>query len=394
MGKILLGVTGGIACYKAVYLLRLLKKLRYDVRVVMTESACRFVGHVTFETLSGSPVYMADSRGAPIDHIELASWADLIVIAPATANTIAKLANGLADNLLTALCLAARSKIMVFPAMNSVMYQNPATKANMDTLTARGFYVAEAETGELACDETGTGRLTEPEDIAQRIQLFLTRSKPLLAGKNVLVTAGPTVEEIDSVRYISNYSSGKMGFAVAEAAQAMGAEVLLVSGPVSLIPPVKNIVRVKSASDMLKTVKEKAESADILIMTAAVADYAPSNAYNGKIKKSADRFSIELVKTADVIKEAAERKRPDQFFAGFAAESENPEENALVKLKEKALDLIVLNDISKPGIGFNSDDNEVTLFFADGGKFHMDKQPKRELAYEILQKIAEKLKDE
>jgi phosphopantothenoylcysteine decarboxylase/phosphopantothenate--cysteine ligase len=200
------------------------------------------------------------------------------------------------------------------------------------------------------------------------------------------------VEEIDSVRYISNYSSGKMGFSVAEAAQAMGAEVLLISGPVSLIPPVKNVIYVKNASDMLKAVKEKAGAADILIMTAAVADYTPLKAYNGKIKKSAARFSIDLVKTADVIKEAAERKRPDQFFAGFAAEIENPEENALTKLKEKALDLIILNDISKPGIGFNSDDNEVTLFFADGGKVHMDKQPKRAIAYRILREIAEKLK--
>ncbi|MDR2400254.1 MAG: bifunctional phosphopantothenoylcysteine decarboxylase/phosphopantothenate--cysteine ligase CoaBC [Deferribacteraceae bacterium] len=394
MSNILLGVTGGIACYKAVYVLRLLKKSGHNVRVIMTEDAARFVGGLTFETLSESPVYIEGVRGAPIDHIDLANWADIFLIAPATANTIAKLAHGLADNLLAATALAAGSEIMVFPAMNSAMYMNPATQANIKTLIARGYFVAVPAAGALACDESGIGRLAEPDEIVRLVQLSLIvgHFDPILAGKHILVTAGPTAENIDSIRYISNHSSGKMGVALAEAAQALGGEVELICGPVSLKPAVENTLYVKSAADMLKAVTERVNNADILIMNSAVADYTPANPNSGKIKKSADTLSIDLVKTVDILKEAAKGKRRDQFFVGFAAECENSEENALIKLKEKGLNLIALNDVSKPGIGFNSDDNEVMLIFEDGEKLSLPKQPKQTLAYKILIKIAEKLK--
>jgi phosphopantothenoylcysteine decarboxylase/phosphopantothenate--cysteine ligase len=385
MSNIILGVTGGIACYKAVYLLRGLKKLGHDVRVIMTKDACRFVAPLTFETLSGSPAVI-DGGGSPLEHIELAKWADIAVIAPATANTIAKLAHGLADNILTAAILAVRCDVMIFPAMNDAMYKNPATRDNLALLKPRGVYVAEAAFGELACDDEGVGRLQEPEKIVEAVSIRLGGGE--FSGVKILVTAGPTAEEIDAVRCISNYSSGKMGYAIAEAAEYMGAEVTLISGPTSLKPPAVKTLYVKSAADMLKAVKENFISADILIMAAAVADYTPLAPRTGKIKKTENTLTIELVRTADTLKDAAKNKRKDQFIVGFAAESEEPEANALAKLKEKALDLIVLNDISKPGIGFNSDNNEVTLFFADGERIFFAKQPKREIAVNILRAIA------
>jgi phosphopantothenoylcysteine decarboxylase/phosphopantothenate--cysteine ligase len=396
MSNILLGVTGGIACYKAVYLLRLLKKSGHVVRVIMTKDATRFVGPLTFETLSESPVYIESTRGVPIDHIDLANWADVFLIAPASANTIAKTAHGLADNLLTAALLAAKADIiMVYPAMNEAMYMNPATQDNIKTLISRGFYVAKPAVGELACVESGIGRLTEPEDILEQVGLYLAlgRITPVLAGKRILVTAGPTVEEIDAVRYISNYSSGKMGLALAEAAQTLGGEVELICGAPSVKSRVNRAIYTKSAEDMRKAVLERVADTDILIMNAAVADYTPVYPDKGKIKKTPS-MNLELVKTADILKEAAELKRSGQFFAGFAAESENSEENALIKLREKKVDLIALNDISNPAIGFNSDYNEVTAFFADGEKALFAKQPKRILAYRLLIKIAEKLKNE
>jgi phosphopantothenoylcysteine decarboxylase/phosphopantothenate--cysteine ligase len=394
MSNILLGVTGGIACYKAVYLLRLLKKAGHNVRVVMTKDAARFVTPLTFETLSDFPVRIESLSGSPIEHITLANWADIFLIAPATANTIAKLAHGIADNLLTATVLASKAEIMIYPAMNAAMYLNPATQANIKLLIQRGIYVALPAIGELACEESGIGRLAEPEEIALQVGLTLAvgRIEQVLAGRRVLVTAGPTVEEIDSVRSISNHSSGKMGFAIAESAQLLGCNVELVSGPVALKSSVKNIVYVKSAADMLKAVVERAAQADICIMNAAVADYTPLAPREGTSKKTDERFSIELIQTADVLKEAAKNKRKEQFFAGFAAEAGNLEENAKAKLKEKGLDLMVLNDISREDIGFNSDSNEVTLFFADGERVTLAKQPKIEIAHRLLLKIAERLK--
>ncbi|MDR2104804.1 MAG: bifunctional phosphopantothenoylcysteine decarboxylase/phosphopantothenate--cysteine ligase CoaBC [Deferribacteraceae bacterium] len=393
MSNILLGATGGIACYKAVYLLRLLKRAGHAVRVVMTKDAARFVGPLTFETLSESPVYIESLRGAPIDHIALSTWADLFLIAPASANTIAKIAHGLADNLLTAALLATKADVMLYPAMNEAMFLNSATQTNIETLISRGYFVAKPASGELACLENGAGRLAEPEEILEQvdIRLAIGRFKPLFAGKRFLITAGATIEAIDAVRYISNYSSGKMGLALALAAENLGGDVELIYGARPLKSGLKNTIYAKSAEDMRQAVLERVEKADVFIMNAAVADYTPRHPNREKIKKTADSINLELVKTVDILKEAAKLKRRGQFFIGFAAESENSEENALKKLKDKGVDLIALNDVSNHEIGFNSDYNEITAFFADGERVVFAKQPKRILAYRFLLHAAERI---
>lgn len=388
MANILLGVSGGIAAYKAAYLLRLLQKDNHNVKVVMTAAAEKFVGKLTFEALSGHPVYTDSFPVSPISHIDMAKWADMFIIAPATANTIAKIAHGIADNLLTSAALAFDKKLIICPAMNNKMYLNKATEDNIALLKSRGVNFIEPVSGNLACGDEAVGKLEEPENIVKALDRYLCKK---LSGLKILVTAGPTVEEIDPVRFISNYSSGKMGYAIAEKAAENGAEVALISGPVSLFPPVANVINVKSAEQMLSAVKKRVDWCDILIMAAAVADYRPEIRHNQKIKKTADNktMSLLLVRNCDILKDISAYKRKDQIFIGFAAESQDISKNALIKLNEKGLDAIAANDISREDIGFNSDDNEITIFFKDKENIKLSKRSKEEIASELLDTAAE-----
>ena len=388
--RILLGVTGGIAAYKSVSLMRLLQKEGHDVRVVMSENAARFVSPLTFQALCEFPVTVNEfatgikTSSDALSHIDTAKWAELIVIAPATANTIAKMAAGIADNLLTSMLLAASCPVAVFPAMNNNMYAHPATQANLKTLISRGIDVSEPAVGKLACGDTAQGKMPEPEFIVNYLKKYCDSS---FKGLKVLVSAGPTVEAIDPVRYISNRSSGKMGYAVAGALQSKGAIVTLVSGPVTLTPPVKDCIMVESAAQMLTELEKRASDCDILIMAAAVADYT-LEANPQKIKKTDSDMELRLKKTPDILKTLSANKRGNQVFVGFAAESEKLLEHAAEKLKSKKLDLIVANDISRSDIGFNADDNEVVLLYGSE-KEHIDKASKNRIAEIIINKALE-----
>ncbi len=390
MANVLLCVTGGIAAYKSVHLLRLLQKSGHDVRVVLTANATRFISPLTFQALSTHPVHTDEfSAGAPaLNHIESAEWADIVIIAPASANTIAKLASGIADNLMTSILLAFTGDLFVFPAMNVHMYNHPATQTNISTLKQRGVYVGDPSTGALACGYNAPGRLPEPEEIVAAVSAHL-KGKALLSGVRVLITAGPTVEDIDPVRYITNRSSGRMGYALANAARQMGADVTLISGPTSLTPPPVSIINVRSASDMLNAVEAHVNNAGILIMAAAVADYTAQSPAPQKIKKNDAELRLTFVKTKDILKTISHLKKPAQVFAGFAAESENHIDNALQKLKSKQLDMIALNDISRTDIGFDVPDNEITLLFADGMREEISKRSKSEAADIILARLSE-----
>jgi len=389
--QILLGVSGGIAAYKACELTRLLIKARAKVEVVMTENAARFVPPLTFETLSGHPVHtgMFNQHSNPLVHIELADRTELLVIAPATANIIGKIANGVADDLLTTLYLATKAKVLVCPAMNVNMYEHAAVRENLAKLKARGVEVLEPESGELACGWEGKGRLPDPDLIAEACEYLLAPKH--FTGKKIMVTAGPTREALDPVRFISNRSSGKMGYALARAARANGAEVMLVSGPSALRPPlgVKR-VSVESADDMRKACEKYSREADIVIMAAAVSDFRPRAEARSKIKKEKGLARIELEKTPDVIAEMGKRKRPDQILVGFAAETEELVKNAQKKLKEKNLDMIVANDVSKKGAGFDVDTNIATILPKRGRIEYLPKLTKLELSYRIMDSIKKK----
>jgi phosphopantothenoylcysteine decarboxylase/phosphopantothenate--cysteine ligase len=391
MANILIGVSGGIACYKIPSLCRLFKREGHDVKVILTENASKFVTPLTFESVTGNRAYTGefDPGLDPeiIEHIELAGWADKFIIAPATANTVAKAAQGIADNLLASTLLVYTKPAYFVPAMNTNMFNHPATQNNLRILAERGNILIEPDSGELACGTSGKGRMKEPEELFRLIE----GERPL-AGLRVLVTAGATVEPIDPVRYISNYSSGKMGLAVALKARELGAEVKIIAGSISADCSGFDTVRVKSAEDMLKAVKENIGSCDILIKAAAVADYAPVEAALQKIKKSEGELVIRLKKNPDILKEIAPLKKHSQVFCGFAAESENLNKNAIRKLNEKKLDMIVANDISRKDIGFGSDDNEADIFFADGSSEHFDKGSKKKLAELILIRAAGLLK--
>lgn len=422
--KIILGVTGGIAAYKACILCRLLVKSGAHVFVVMTPAAAKLVGKETFEALSGHPVSIEIfDKTEDISHIALASNADMVVIAPATANTIAKIAAGMADNMLTAVTLAATCTVAVAPAMNTNMYNNPATQENLQTLLRRGIYVIAPAEGDLACGTSGAGRMKEPEELfedicailSQRLEnktvqgqienhqgrlpspvkpLELTQTRLLPkasgAGFKVVITAGPTVEDLDPVRFISNNSSGKMGYSLAQAAAALGADVTLISGPVNLEAP-KGVrkIDVKSAVQMLSAVEDYVKSADIFIGCAAVADFRAETISPVKIKKSddADTLTIKLVKNPDIVATVGKLESNRPFTVGFAAETNNLHDFARAKLQKKHLDLIVLNDVSNKEIGFNSDENEVTVFDKDGQIAHFDKQPKPVIAQYLMELI-------
>ena len=366
MSLIALGITGGIGAYKAVEVVRGLQKRGYDVAAIMTRSAQRFVGTVTFEAITRRRVItdqFAEGANSDIEHISLATNAALLLVAPATANAIGKCANGIADDFLTSLYLATRAPVLMAPAMNTNMLEHEAVRANMAILRTRGVRFVEPGDGYLACGWIGKGRLAEPDDIVDAADAML-RSAGTLAGRFVVVTAGPTYEDLDDVRYIGNRSSGKMGYAIATEAARRGARVLLVSGPVALQPPANvELVRVRSAAQMHTAVMAQAPQADIVVMAAAVADYAPRHRADGKIEKSDGALAMDLVRTRDILADlGAERGgRSNPLLVGFAAESGDPVERARQKLARKNADMIVANDISRPDAGFEVDTNSVTL---------------------------------
>lgn len=389
--RILLGITGGIAAYKAAELVRILKKAGAEVRVVMTAGAMEFITPLTLQALSGNPVHHAlldPEAEAGMGHIELAKWADLLLVAPASANFIARLTQGSGDDLLTTVCLATEAPIALAPAMNQAMWREPITQANIARLIdikGSKLYLFGPAEGMQACGDVGPGRMLEPEEIAvQAADLFETG---LLAGLNVVITAGPTREAIDPVRYISNHSSGKMGYAIAAAARDAGARVTLISGPVVIPAPERvHCLRVESARDMLDSALVQLDQCDIFIAAAAVADYRPMTPANQKIKKSADSMELTLVKNPDVVATvAAHEQRP--FTVGFAAETQDVDIYARDKLVRKNLDMIVANDVSMSDIGFNSDQNAVTVFWAENQQ-SFAQMSKQALARELVELIA------
>ncbi len=389
--KIVLGVCGGIAAYKSVELLRLLKRQGADVRVIMTHHAQAFVGPLTFEALSGQSVCTSlfeNAGEASFRHIDWAREAAAVIIAPATANMIGKLANGIADDALSTFMMAVTSPVCLCPAMNTNMYESRAVQRNLETLKHDGYLVLEPGTGELACGTSGPGRLPEPQVILDRLVSHLFPKD--LKDKRVLVTAGPTQESIDPVRFISNPSSGKMGYAVARAAEQRGAEVTLVTGPTHLTDPLNiNVVRVRTAEEMARRVFEFMDHSHIIIKTAAVSDFRPKKQVSRKIKKDREEWVLELEQTQDILKEIGQRKK-DQILVGFAAETEDLEKNAVQKLAEKKLDLIAANLIGNPDAGFAIDTNKVTLFYRDGTKEVIPEMEKDEVAHILLDRILEK----
>lgn len=389
---IVLGVSGGIAVYKAVEVLRLLTKAGADVHVVMTANACEFVTPLTFQTLSKNPVHTALFdlyQEREIGHISLAERADLFLVAPATANLIGKIANGLADDLLTTSLMATRAPVLICPAMNTNMYRNPFYQRNHRHLVAEGYHLLEPVSGELACGWEGQGKLPDPQMIFAAASRLLAPAD--LVGIKILVTAGPTREEIDPVRYLSNYSSGKMGYAIAAAAAARGAQVTLISGPVSLVPPVGvEIVAVSSALEMQQALADRFAATDVVIKAAAVADYRPAQRAGQKIKKQKDTFSLQLEKNPDLLAELGQRKTR-QLLIGFAAETEHLLENAATKLRNKNLDFIVANDVSAPGSAFGGDTNQVKFLFADGQVEELPLLTKDQVAQRLLDRVVERL---
>jgi phosphopantothenoylcysteine decarboxylase/phosphopantothenate--cysteine ligase len=389
--RILVGVTGGIAAYKSPELVRRLRERGADVQVVMTSGAQRFITALTLQAVSGRPVRtdLWDATAeAAMGHIELARWAELVLIAPASAGCIARLATGQADDLLTTLCLASEAPLAIAPAMNRVMWAHPATRANVATLEERGVTVLGPAVGEQACGEVGAGRMDEPLEIINGVMTLLRSGGPLV-GRRVLITAGPTRECIDPVRFVSNRSSGKMGFAMAQAAREAGAEVLLVSGPVSLpTPPGVRRVDVESAADMLAAVLQEIERTDVFISTAAVADYRPAHAYEQKIKKTSDRMDLALERTADIIATVAARA-PRPFVVGFAAETETVEQNARSKLLRKNLDMIAANEVGTDK-AFDCEDNQLIVLWRSGRR-ELGRAPKSVLAQRLVALIAEVL---
>ena len=404
--NIILAVTGGIAAYKSAILVRRLKDYGFDVRVVMTQGAQAFITPLTFQALSGNPVHtelLDPEAEAGMGHIELARWADLILVAPASCDSIAKFANGLADDLLSTLYLATKAPVWVAPAMNQQMWAAKATQRNLQTLVEDGVHVIMPDAGEQACGDVGLGRMPEPEDLARQVAAYFHKAQRaiaekfgLLAGKRVTITAGPTREAIDPVRYISNHSTGKMGFALAAACYAAGAKVTLVAGPVSLDTPngVQRI-NVSSAMQMLDvSMNQLKEGCDIFIATAAVADYRVAQVAEHKIKKAGDELAVSLVKNPDIVATSAQQQqRP--FMVGFAAETQNVEEYAAGKLVAKKLDMIACNDVSRPDIGFASDENAMTVFFAQSyhmNKRELEKASKQEISQQLVESIADALR--
>jgi phosphopantothenoylcysteine decarboxylase / phosphopantothenate---cysteine ligase len=386
--RILLGVTGGIAAYKAAVLLRLLQQHGADVRVVMTRNACEFITPLTLQALSGKPVHtelLDMETESAMGHIDLARWADLVLIAPASANFIARYANGFAEDLLSTLCLATASPVMLAPAMNQQMWLNPATQENLEKIKSRGIGVIGPAEGDQACGENGPGRMLEPEEIASHAAKSFETN--ILSGSRLLVTAGPTREAIDPVRYISNRSSGRMGYAVASAAIEAGAEVSLISGPVNILPPDRaNVINVTSAAEMHNAVMQTISDTDIFVSAAAVADYSLQTIAEQKIKKANDSFELNLKKNPDILAEVAALHSPP-FTVGFAAETENLAANAQTKLRSKKLDMIAANQVGDE-LGFDSEMNALTIFWGSEQK-QLEQASKTKLAKILITLIAD-----
>jgi phosphopantothenoylcysteine decarboxylase/phosphopantothenate--cysteine ligase len=396
--RVALGVSGGIAAYKAAELVRLLQERGLEVQVVMTRAACEFVTPLTFAALSGRKVITEMFESAPgsapnvesaIEHIAVAQSIDALVIAPATANVLAKMAQGIADDFLTTLCLATKAPVIVAPAMNVNMWEHAATQKNLEILSERGVKVLNPDEGYLACGMTGAGRLTSINLIAQAV--FQTLGlRDDLKDQTVLVTAGPTEEPLDAVRYISNRSSGKMGYALAEAAHRRGARVVLVSGPTHLESPAGVLIeRVRTAEEMAAAVRQHVNKSGVILMAAAVADFRPAEIQAQKIKKQNGIPEIRLEPTPDILAEIASAKRADQVVVGFAAETEKVGDNASAKLRSKRLDMVVANDVTQEGAGFDVDTNIVTLVLADGRRVSVPKMSKLDVAHRILDEVLE-----
>lgn len=392
--RIVLGVSGGIAAYKACDLVSRLKKRGAQVRVVLTKHACEFVPPLTFETLSGNPAYTdAFDRKFEIEHVALAKWADAMVVAPATANALAKMAAGIADDLLTTTLLAVTAPVVAAPAMNAAMWRHPATQANAALLRSRGVRFVGPASGHLACGDDDVGRMSEPEAIVEALDaLFLEGGRSGaardLSGRRILVTAGPTVERIDPVRFITNRSTGKMGYAIAAAAARRGAEVVLVSGPVSLpCPDGVERVSVESSRELCDAVLGRAGECDAVIQAAAPADFTPAAFSETKIKKTGEGMALELRPTTDIAAALGARKRPGQVLVAFAAETNDLIDNARGKLARKNADLVVANDVTRPGAGFGADTNIVSLVTRDSAR-ELPVMPKSEVADAILDAVA------
>jgi phosphopantothenoylcysteine decarboxylase/phosphopantothenate--cysteine ligase len=397
--RIILGVTGSIAAYKAVYLLRLLIKEGAEVQVIMTPAAREFVGPVTFSALSGSTVlsdFFSSEGGDWNSHVEMGISADLMLVAPVTATTLGKMANGVADNLLVTTYLSARCPVVVAPAMDMDMYRHPSTQRNLEILKAYGNLVIEPDQGELASGLEGPGRMKEPEEILNYIrQIKSEPSKKKFLNKQVLVTAGPTHENIDPVRFIGNHSSGKMGFAIAEAFAAEGARVHLVTGPVSLETRSKGVkvIRVTSAGEMFERCSELMDRMDIAVFNAAVSDYTPVSASGKKMKRGEGLWSIQLKPTKDIAAEMGKRKSAGQVLVGFALETDNEEEHARLKLEKKNLDLMVLNSMQDRGAGFGTDTNQVTMIDRMGNIDKYELKPKAQVAGDLVQRVLKMIDD-
>lgn len=397
MKRILLAVTGGIAAYKAIDLTSKLTQAGYDVSVMLTDHAQEFVTPLAFQAIGRNPVYTStfiEQNPKEIQHVALGDWADAIVVAPATANTIAKLAHGIADDMVTSTLIATETPKFVAPAMNVHMYENNRTQQNMATLRSDGYYFLEPGEGYLACGYVAKGRMEEPLQIVERLNLFFkdmqqnqTTKESRFEGVHALVTAGPTIEELDPVRYLSNRSSGKMGYALAESLEKRGAIVTLVSGPTNIVPP-ENVdtIQVTSAEEMFKVVKNRFETQDIIFKAAAVSDYAPVETLDHKLKKQDGTLSVTFKRTPDILKYLGEHKT-SQFLVGFAAETQNIETYAQQKLKHKNADVIIANNVGDRTIGFSSDDNDYTMYFENGDERHLGKAKKVILAERILDSL-------
>ncbi|MBE2975109.1 bifunctional phosphopantothenoylcysteine decarboxylase/phosphopantothenate--cysteine ligase CoaBC [Priestia megaterium] len=395
--RILLCVSGGIAVYKAAALTSKLVQAGAEVKVMMTASACEFVTPLTFQALSRNPVYtdtFDEKDPSVIAHIDLADWPDLILVAPATANIIGKIANGLADDMISTTLLAATAPAWIAPAMNVHMYDHPAVKKNMSTLSSFGYSFVEPGEGYLACGYVGKGRLEEPETIVSLIESYFSQAshtQKILEGVNVLVTAGPTVERIDPVRFFTNRSTGKMGYALAEQAAKLGASVTLVTGPTNLeYPKGVQVVQIESAQQMLEAVMQRYHEADVVIKSAAVADYRPKHVFDQKMKKQPGEAVLELERTTDILRTLGERKE-HQLLVGFAAETEQVDEYAQKKLASKNLDMIVANNVTTEGAGFGTDTNIVTLYKRSGESKELPILSKHDVATEVLKEVKEML---
>ena len=392
--NIIVGISGSIAAYKAILLIRLLTKQGAEVRVVMTPSSKDFVSPLVLSTFSNHPVWIDfHNNNTWNNHVELGLWGDIFVIAPASCNTLSKMTNGQCDNLLIATYLSARCPIIIAPAMDEDMFKHPSTKENLDKLRSYGNHILDVGTGELASGLNGEGRMAEPEEIVDYLQDFFFSSSTW-KGKKVVISAGPTQEAIDPVRYISNHSSGKMGVSLAEAFYAHGAEVELIAGPMHLEAKYKGIktIPVISAKEMQDACINAFASADIMIMAAAVADYRPAKPADQKIKKKDDGVTLELEKTTDILRELGKSKKNNQLLIGFALETNDEEANALKKLSEKNLDCIVLNSLQTEGAGFGTTTNEVTIYFKNGDKKIIPLNAKEVVATQIVEAISQIIK--